>query len=383
MKTIKLFSIISLLFIGSAEANWQAESEEVSVLEIPEDCHLVGAGLFGRATSDAYLEAYLQGVLDTKYPDSGCTVALRNGNILLINLPADKNRAQSMVDFVRVLTKRSVVDTTLASQKTEPIADKGWHGVWLPQSTVLFPSEIANPRQVMFSVGGRFSDRIGGAFASTVTFGDQFPIYRWANLWGGDLQLEVEGAAFAVFELSDRLFPLINTDYYGGIPLTFAKGPFAYRLRLYHISSHLGDEYMQAHRHCRRKNKSFEALDFSIDYQISKKLRLYGILGSIFASDKEMRMKPFYIEYGFETRGTRTDFKQLFGQPFFAVHARNYQDVGYALDTTCALGYEWGKIHGIGRKIRIFAEYHHGYSPEGQFSRIKTQYIGLRIAYGF
>jgi len=96
-----------------------------------------------------------------------------------------------------------------------------------------------------------------------------------------------------------------------------------------------------------------------------------------------MRMKPFYIEYGFETRGTRTDFKQLFGQPFFAVHARNYQDVGYALDTTCALGYEWGKIHGIGRKIRIFAEYHHGYSPEGQFSRIKTQYIGLRIAYGF
>jgi len=235
----------------------------------------------------------------------------------------------------------------------------------------------------MFSVGGRFNDDVGGNFASNVTFGDQFPVYRWANVWGGDLQLEVEGGVFAVFDLSDKLFPLINADYYGGIPLTFAKGPWSHRLRLYHVSSHLGDEYMQANKKVRRKNKSFEALDISTDYQISRNFRIYGVLGSILASDSEMKMKPLYLEYGFEARGFRTNFKQLFGQAFFAFHARNYQDVGYALDTTYALGYEWGKVHGIGKKIRLFAEYHHGFSPEGQFSRERANYFGLRVAYGF
>jgi hypothetical protein len=94
-------------------------------------------------------------------------------------------------------------------------------------------------------------------------------------------------------------------------------------------------------------------------------------------------MKPLYVEYGFEARGPRTDFKQLFGQPFLAVHMQNWQDVHFAQDMNYALGYEWGKISGIGRKVRAFIEYHQGFSTEGQFSRKRTKYIGVRLAYGF
>lgn len=391
MKTFRFCSLVSLLIAFGAivQPCFADDTENVKALEIPEDCRLAMTDpeLSKKSSSDSYLEAYIQGVLDTKYPDSEVLVTVRNGDVLLFHLPTEGERSKEIVSYVRELTKRSVYDTNPSREVKRDLQDARapdrWHGVWLPQSTVLFPTEIANPRQPCFSCGGRFHDKVGGPFASAIIIGGQFPIYRWSNVRGGELQLELEGATFAVFNLRKQTFPLINADYYVGIPLTYAKGPMAYRLRIYHVSSHVGDEYLREHHHFHRKNKSFEACDVSADYQINQHLRLYGILGSIVLSDREMFMQPLYAEYGFEVRGHRTDFKQLFGQPFFAVHMQNWQDVNFALDTNYALGYEWGKIHGIGRKVRVFLEYHQGFSSEGQFSRRRTKFVGLRLTYGF
>ena len=112
-------------------------------------------------------------------------------------------------------------------------------------------------------------------------------------------------------------------------------------------------------------------------------LRLFGGIGSIIHSDAEMRLKPFYLEYGFEARAFRHNFKQLYGQPFLSVHIKNAQEHGFNFDATYALGYEWGKIQGIGRKIRLFAEYHHGFSPDGQFFKKRDEFFSIRLAYGF
>ncbi len=387
---MNMLRMMSLFFVlTSMTMVFSDESESVKALEIPEDCRLAmqDLGLSEKSNSDSYVEAYIQGVLDAKYPDSGVMVSVCNGDVLLFRLPADAKKGQEIVSYVRDLTQRSVYDSNPSSvdgkKESRSRHHDKWHGVWLPQSTILFPTQIANPRQPCFSCGGRFHDKVGGPFASSIVLGAQFPFYRWANVKGGDLQLELEGAAYTVFNLRTQTFPMINADYYVGIPLTFARGNSAYRLRLYHVSSHVGDEYLCEHPHFHRKNKSFEAVDFSGDYQFHPNLRFYGILGSVVLSDKEMKMKPFYVEYGFEARGPKTDFKQLFGRPFLAVHMQNWQDVNFALDTTYALGYEWGKINEIGRKVRAFFEYHQGFSSEGQFSRKRTKYLGFRVTYGF
>lgn len=390
MRVFQVFSIVFLTVFSCCAQAVEDASNNIA-LEVPEDC-LLGEGpedLSLKTSSDSYLEAYIQGVLDTKYPDFGISVSVRNGDIFLKNLPEDLSSAEEVVNFVTTLTHRSVQQPSPLKKEisslpvaSKPVSDT-WHGVWLPQSTILYPTQIANPRQITFSGGMRFCDRVGGKVASIVTFGDQFPLYRWANFKGGDLQLEAEGGVFAVFDVYKKEFPLINADYYGGFPLTYAYGPWSYRLRLYHVSSHLGDEFLQDHDGFDRKNKSFEAIDFSTDYQIAKNLRVYGVLGSVIHSDNEMGMKHLYLEYGFEARGPRTDFKQLFGQPFLAVHMQNWQENHFAQDITYALGYEWGKIYGIGRKIRVFLEYHQGFSPDGQFSRVRAKYIAFRLSYGF
>lgn len=392
---ILALNIASLCTLQAVENT--PKSDNIAAIELPEDNRLIQDGhvLQNANAPDAYLEAYIQGVLDTKYPDSGVFVKVRNGTIFLSHSgPTNKEQDAEIVSFVKALSKKNVLSdkeayskgsvyTNVTSPQLEkPIGDQS-RGIWLPQSTVLYPTEIANPHQVCFSIGAMFNDKVCGRWATPVSFGDQFPLYRWTNVYGGDLQLELEAGVFAAFNMLEDSFPLVNADYYVGIPVTYAKGNWAYRLRGYHISSHVGDDFMENHKHLRRKNKSFEALDFSAAYNITQKLRVYGTLGYIPFSDEEMHLKKLYIQYGAEVRGPRTDFMQLFGQPFFAVFFENLQDVNFAMNSSYALGYEWGKIQGIGRKVRLFFQYQSGFSPYGQFSRTRTKFFALRLSYGF
>ncbi|MDB6081880.1 MAG: hypothetical protein JWO53_1152, partial [Chlamydiia bacterium] len=92
---------------------------------------------------------------------------------------------------------------------------------------------------------------------------------------------------------------------------------------------------------------------------------------------------PLYAEYGMEVRAFRRNFTQLYGQYFLSMYFRNYQEENFKFDATYAIGYEWGKLQGLGRKIRLFLEYHDGFSLDGQFSKKKTDYVGIRLSYGF
>jgi hypothetical protein len=387
MLSCRFLVSITALCILAPNLGFASDEGGMKVVEIPEDCGLVTTDpiISQKTSEEGYMEAYIQGVVDTKYPNCGVTVTVRNGDALLQGLPQNQKLSNEIVRSVQEITQLSVIDSSKQDSKIDSNIPnpKKLEGIWLPQSTVLFPTQIANPRQPCFALSGRFHEKYAGSFGSAFVIGAQFPMYRWANVYGGNLQLELEGAVFALFSLSKSSFPMINADYYVGIPLSYARDKWAYRLRMYHCSSHVGDEYMKEHRHFHRKNKSYEAVDFSADYSFSKHFRVYGIGGYVPFSDSEMHIKPFYVEYGFEARGKRTDFKQLFGQPFLAVHFENWQDVHFALDKTYAIGYEWGKINGIGRKVRLFLEYHHGFCLEGQFSHHRDKFLALCVSYGF
>lgn len=54
---------------------------------------------------------------------------------------------------------------------------------------------------------------------------------------------------------------LINADYVVGIPVSWRSGLFSTRLRLYHQSSHLGDEFLLANPGVNRVDLSFEAVE--------------------------------------------------------------------------------------------------------------------------
>lgn len=397
---LSLILIVSCFSLFAEEENQESAQDEFHTIELPEDL----VALPSKETiqeagqpihnQDKYLEAYIQGLLDAKFSKYSVDVTVRNGQVLLSHLPEDRVKSEKIITFVKKFSSIQPINQNL----TIPIAaelpaldvkeekKQRSRGIWFPQSTVLYPTEVANPRHVAFSAGHRMGDKVcGGNHGSAVQFGDQFPLYRWANMWKwrGDLQLELEAGVFAVFCHDTSSSPLQNADYYVGIPLSYAVGPWAFRSRVYHISSHLGDEFIGHNKHACRKNKSFEAVDFSTSYQMNDILRLFGRLGAVVHSDSEMHIDPWYLEYGLEARAWRHNFTQLYGQPFLALYFRNMQETNYRFDSSIAIGYEWGKIQGFGRKVRTYLGYYNGFSNDGQFSRKKTQYTALTLEYGF
>ncbi len=347
---------------------------------------------------DQYFEGYLQALVDMHYYEYKVVVIVKDGNVWLANMPKNALTARSIVSFLKDVpgVKRVVVIDGVPPEEMEErekyVTRPKVRGIWFPQTTALFQPMLANPRQVTYSIGYRGNDKIAGRKAVAVSLGDDFPIFRWLDVfrWQADVQIGIESGVWFVFDMDPHPnigggTALFNTDFYVGIPLVYALNKWAWRLRLYHISSHLGDEFLVNHPGFNRKNPSFEALDLFFQYQAYEQLRFYAGAGLILHSDGTFPMRHSYIEYGFEARflGSKIYYHNLFGTFFLSTYFRNWQLNNFNIDGTYLFGYEWSKLQGVGRKIRIFGEYHHGFSPDGQFMNKRSNYWSIKLAYGF
>ncbi len=348
--------------------------------------------------TDPYFEGYIQALVDMHYYEFRVIVIVRHHEVWLANLPKNDLTKKSIIAFVRdVPGVKDVHVLNGVPPKDEAVRKKYvdrpiTKGIWFPQNTELWLPMVADPRQVTYSIGYRQDDRVIGKSVIPVSLGDDFPIYRWLDVWGhGDVQISIESGIWSVFDI-DPPPPRIqsgtelkNTDFYVGIPLTYAINAWSMRFRIYHISSHLGDEFLVNNPGFIRVNPSMEAVDFFASYQAIRALRLYAGVGAIFHSDHSFPMKPLYFEYGGEFRfcGSKFIQQRLYGTFFIAAHFRSDAYIHYDFDGTFVGGYEWSKLQGIGRKFRVFIEYHKGFSLEGQFMKDRTSYISYRLSYGF
>lgn len=262
-------------------------------------------------------------------------------------------------------------------------------GEFLPGNPQPMRPFLADPRQVNYSAGWRFDDQRLVKNVIPVSYGEAIPLYRIDNLWPwcGYLQIEIEGAVWAVFDPLHDSSPLMNADYYIGVPITYVIPNWQFRLRGFHISSHIGDEYLLNHPRFRRLNPSAEYLDFFISHNLTREIRIYGGIGAVVASDESYKMKTFYADLGGEVHMYDFGFKNicgdLYGDPYFAIYMRYRGENRNHVDMTYALGYEFGKLNEREKLLRVFMEYHDGYSVEGQFSKFPTNYFALRLTYGF
>jgi hypothetical protein len=149
----------------------------------------------------------------------------------------------------------------------------------------------------------------------------------------------------------------------------------------------LGDEFICDHPWyvVKRKNPSYEAVEFISSYQLSTGLRFYFGPGIILHSDHSFPMKTFFLEYGAEYRmwGKKIYYHKLYGTPFIALDVQNWQCRDWNFDATLKFGYEISKIQGAGRKMRLFVDFHHGYSYEGQFFKMRTTYGEAGFSWGW
>lgn len=349
-------------------------------------------------STDSYLEGYIQALVDVHYYEFAVVVYVKDRNVVLYNLPDNALLSNSIVTFVENLpevksvkqAKSSMTDKQ-AEEKEQHIVRKQVSGIWFPQSTMLYQPMIADPREPTYSATFRLGDRIMGKYVIAVSLGDSFPIFRWRNVFcGGDMQIDIQAGIWSDFKMgaydnpNHEISELVTTDYLVGIPLSYAIDRWSFRFRIYHISSHLGDEFLVNHPGYDRKNPSMEAIDLFTSYQITDGIRVYFGPGWVIHSDDTYHLDPFYFEYGGEFRmfGHSDYYHRIYGTPFLAVFLRNWQACHFQFDGNVLVGYEWSKLQGVGRKVRVYLQFFKGYS-EGQFFKERTAYAGAGFSYGF
>ena len=397
MRTIQSGMLALLILTGGyLFAENEMDSSEVAVVLTRAD----SIPLEVEKAPDAYFEGYIQALVDMHYAEYRVVVIVKDRKVWLSNLPKNQLIANSIISFVKDVpgVKEVLVLNNIPPENVELrekyVERPKINGIWFPQMTELFQPLVGSPRVISYTVGYRSGDHVCGNKAVDISLGDDFPIYRWLDvIWHGDLQVGIEAGIWYVFNMDPSPNPaggteLVNTDFYCGIPISYARNKWSFRLRGYHVSSHLGDEYIMNHIYLpgfERLNPSNEAIDFFTSYQATDGVRLYVGPGAIVHSDPTFRWSPGYIEYGTEVRFVGTKFlkQKLYGTIFLTLHWRNMQELNWNFDGTYRLGYEFSKLQGIGRKFRFYVEYHHGYSNEGQFSKERTHYMQYNLSYGF
>jgi Protein of unknown function (DUF1207) len=224
---------------------------------------------------------------------------------------------------------------------------------------------------------------------ASVGVADAFGLGRWNGGRPGDgVQLTISAGVFAQFDLGSSSYDLLNADYVVGIPLTIRSGWFSTRLRVYHQSSHLGDEYLlrEPPERRNRENLSFESLEWIVSADASA-LRLYG------GGEYLFRRSPGDLEHYVAHAGAELrpavriiPLGGLGGFRFVGagdLKASQEQDWKRSVSLRGGLEYDRaGDPDPPARRWSIFFEYYRGPSPYGQFFREQVRHAGVGIHFG-
>src|SRR5512138_1968225 len=153
----------------------------------------------------------------------------------------------------------------------------GW--VALPQGDVFCPL-LADPKSTrshLTYLRGELPAATRAKNVASIGVADGLGLLRVGGPVPGDgVQLGIEAGVFAQFDLGTRSADLLNGDGVVGLPRTCRVSGFSGRFRVWHQSSHLGDEFI-AHAGANVPNQglSFEAVEAILSQEIGA-LRLYG-----------------------------------------------------------------------------------------------------------
>lgn len=253
--------------------------------------------------------------------------------------------------------------------------------IFLPELNPFFPTLLAEPHIIGYSAGYRSADK---TFKSTlpVSIGDQFSLYGIKLDPCHRLYFGIEACVWAIFEAKTKSLSLINADYYVALPFTYLSNQFSARFRVFHQSSHLGDEFLLENPRIKRLNPSMEAIDFAIAYEPLERLIFFGGYTKIIRSDESFTVRSnLYYGFNLHLNYAKIQMFQIEGIPYIASYFSHQETNHWGCDKSLAIGYEWNKC--FGKKVRIYFLAHDGYSADGQFARRRSQYISFQMLYSY
>ncbi len=248
----------------------------------------------------------------------------------------------------------------------------------------LFGPLIADIRWPHFSIAYHYymdDDELSNVVATS--FGETMPLLIGSSPFAGTWEVGIQAAVFAVFDIDTESKDLVNADYWVGFPFSYRHRNFSAILRIFHQSSHIGDEYLLRNR-IDRINLSYESVDLKLSYDFKEWFRVYAGGGHIFRREPE-DLKPWSTQFGFELRSPRTYIIKNPVLPVIGADFKSREETSWKTDVSLRSGIQFNKklINNREYSLQIMLEYFNGYSPNGQFYERQINYLGLGTHFYF
>ncbi len=363
---------------------------------------LMPAFAHATAQDDAYIAGYAAGVLKQSLNLELPPLVVKDG---VITFPigsleaADRAKAVQLlaaipgVNSVKTTETPGVQPMDAASGSVQVPADEtvtAAESIILPTGLLpaghLFKPLLADPRWAHFSAAYRNyqSNNFDGRDIGSVSFGETIPIYR-SHFGQSTVQWEagIQAGVFSDFNLGASSSDLVNTDFIASIYSSIRAGQFSAFGRIYHQSSHLGDEFLlrKIDTKFERVNLSYEGVDLRLSYELPYGVRIYGGGGGLFHREPS-DLKIWSAQYGIEFRSPwRIEAASM--RPIIAVDVKNFEENDWNMDVSARAGVEFDNLQVLSRKLQVLVEYYNGFSPSGQFYNDKVEYVGLGAHYHF
>ena len=257
-----------------------------------------------------------------------------------------------------------------------PGPNGNWYSWQLFPDGLIYRSYMAGGRESRFAAHWVHERDQGWLW--DITLGGRMGLLRYGtqnDAWPEGWQLDIEGAAFPRLSL-ERTRDMDATDFRLGVPLTFRRGAWEGKFAYYHLSSHLGDEYIETFGR-RRINFVRDTIVLGIAVWPFPDMRLYSEAGWAFRA--RGGSEPWEFQFGIDWSSQEPTGRR--GGPFFAANCRLRQEVDFGGNMTVQNGWQWrGRT---GHLMRIGMQYFHGQSDQYQFFTEHEEQIGVGLWYDY
>ena len=208
-------------------------------------------------------------------------------------------------------------------------------------------------------------------------FGFAKPFYRRTTEPGHSEEWVLDLASFTQFEayhdtkLNKARRQIMNTDYKISIIYNIRRGDNNYRIRVYHLSSHLGDDYIYRNQITAPSPNAvnYELLDITYSRNVSN-WRLYGGAGVVLRKTEER--KPLSAQLGAFYKKPSTKAARLVG----GVDVKFWQQTDFRPGIHGGVGIELGRTQ---NNLTFLLEGYSGFRPYSQFEDQQTSWIGIGL----
>ncbi|GAA4412757.1 hypothetical protein GCM10023187_40330 [Nibrella viscosa] len=206
-------------------------------------------------------------------------------------------------------------------------------------------------------------------------FGFAKPFWRRTTAPDRAAEFVIDAASFTQFEVfhdpmqQKQRRQLLNTDYKISFLYNLRRGANSWRFRLYHLSSHLGDDYLIRNQinFYTPNAVNYEVVDVTFSRDMNG-LRPYAGVGIGLRKPEER--KRLSAQLGFFYRQPTQNLIRLVG----GVDVKFWEQTDFRPGAKAGAGFEVGRRAG---QLTFLAEFYSGFRPYSQYENQRVQWLGF------